>query len=50
MIGVSYAGPLEEGEVVLRRLRMFGSPLVDAIGAKPYMALQGLFDPTVSHG
>jgi FAD binding domain/Berberine and berberine like len=50
MIGVCYAGLLEEGEVVLRRLRMFGSPLVDAIGAKPYTSLQGLFDPTVPHG
>jgi hypothetical protein len=50
MIGVCYAGPIEEGEVVLRPLRTFGSPLVDAIGAKPYTTLQGLFDPTVPHG
>ena len=50
IIGVCYAGPIQEGEEVLRRLRTFGSPLVDAIDAKPYTALQSLFDPTVPHG
>jgi FAD/FMN-containing dehydrogenase len=50
MIGVCYAGPIEEGEVLLRPLRAFGSPLVDAIDAKPYATLQALFDPAVPHG
>ncbi len=50
MIGVCYAGPMQEGEGILGRLRTFGSPLVDAVGAKPYTTLQGLFDPTVPHG
>jgi FAD/FMN-containing dehydrogenase len=50
MVAVCYAGPIEEGEVVLRPLRAFGSPLVDAIGARPYTALQSMFDATVPHG
>ena len=50
MIAVCYAGSVEEGDAVLRPLRTFGSPLVDAIGARPYAALQAMFDPTVPHG
>jgi FAD/FMN-containing dehydrogenase len=50
MVAVCYAGPVEEGEVVLRPLRAFGSPLVDAIGARPYTELQSMFDATVPHG
>jgi len=38
MIGVCYAGPIEKGEVVLRPLRTFGSPIVDGFRAswKPF--------------
>jgi FAD/FMN-containing dehydrogenase len=50
MIAVCYAGPVGEGEVVLRPLRAFGSPLVDAIVARPYTELQSMFDATVPHG
>jgi FAD/FMN-containing dehydrogenase len=50
MIAVCYAGPIGEGEVVLRPLRAFGSPLVDAIGARSYTTLQSMFDATVPHG
>jgi hypothetical protein len=50
MIGVCYAGPVEDGQALLQPLRAFGSPLVDAIGATPYTTLQALFDPVVPHG
>jgi Berberine and berberine like len=33
-----------------RPLRAFGSPLLDAIEARPYTALQSMFDATVPHG
>jgi FAD/FMN-containing dehydrogenase len=50
MVVVCYAGPLGEGEAVVRPLRAFGSPLLDAIEARPYTALQSMFDATVPHG
>jgi FAD/FMN-containing dehydrogenase len=50
MVVVCYAGTLAEGEAVLRLLREFGSPLFDAIAARPYIALQSMFDATVPHG
>jgi FAD/FMN-containing dehydrogenase len=50
MVGVCYAGPLDRGEALLRPLRSFGRPVVDAIGPRPYTELQRLFDPTVPHG
>jgi FAD/FMN-containing dehydrogenase len=49
-VTVCYAGPIAEGEQVLRPLRTFGPPLVDLIAPKPYATLQGLFDATVPHG
>jgi FAD/FMN-containing dehydrogenase len=50
MVVVCYAGALTQGEVVLRPLRAFGSPLFDAIEARPYISLQSMFDATVPHG
>jgi len=50
MVVVCYAGPLGEGEAVVRPLRAFGSPLLDAIEARPYTELQSMFDATVPHG
>jgi FAD/FMN-containing dehydrogenase len=50
MIAVCYAGPVEDGLALLRPLRTFGSPLVDAIGAPPYTTLQALLDAAVPHG
>jgi FAD/FMN-containing dehydrogenase len=47
---VCYAGPVEEGERVLRPLRRFGSPAADLVAAKPYITHQSTFDPTVPHG
>jgi FAD binding domain/Berberine and berberine like len=50
MISVCYCGSIEEGEALLQPLRVFGTPLVDAINPSPYTALQGMFDATVPHG
>jgi FAD/FMN-containing dehydrogenase len=44
MIGVCYAGPLEEGERVVQPLREFGQPLADTIGPMSYKAFHTMFD------
>jgi hypothetical protein len=45
-----YAGPIEEGQRVLRPLKEFGSPLVDLIGPKPFTAHQSMFDSGATSG
>jgi len=45
-----YAGDVEEGERAVRDLRRFGTPLVDLVEPKPYVAHQGAIDETVPHG
>ena len=45
-----WAGPLEEGEEVVRPLRALGTPLVDLLGPIPYVALQQLVDPLYAAG
>jgi FAD/FMN-containing dehydrogenase len=47
---VCYAGPIEEGEKVLRPLREFKAPILDAVVPKPYLAHQATFDPAYPHG
>ena len=47
---VCYTGPIEEGEKVLRPLREFKTPILDAVGSKPYLAHQAMFDPAYPHG
>src|SRR5215467_50028 len=41
-----YSGDLAEGERVLRPLREFGTPLVDAMRPMPYTSMQGQFGPS----
>jgi FAD/FMN-containing dehydrogenase len=43
-IGFVYAGPIEEGEAVVQRLRAFGSPVADAVQPMPYSAAQTMVD------
>jgi len=50
LISVCWAGPLEEGEEVVRPLRALGTPLVDLLGPIPYVALQQLSDPLYAPG
>lgn len=45
-----YAGDLDEGERVLRPLKEFGSPVLDACAPKPYVDHQAMFDPSFPHG
>jgi FAD binding domain/Berberine and berberine like len=45
-----YAGPVEEGEEVVRPLKAFGSPVLDLCQPKPYVAHQAMFDPSFPHG
>jgi FAD/FMN-containing dehydrogenase len=45
-----YAGPVEDGERVLRALRQFGAPLVDLVGPTRYVDHQSGIDDTVPHG
>lgn len=44
-----YAGALEEGEKVLRPLRSFGAPVLDACASKPFLDHQAMFDPSFPH-
>ena len=45
-----YAGDVAEGERAVRDLRRFGTPLVDLVEPKPYVAHQRAIDETVPHG
>jgi FAD/FMN-containing dehydrogenase len=45
-----YAGPIEDGERVVRPLRSFGSPVLDLCAPKPFLAHQSMFDPSFPHG
>ncbi|HEV8626120.1 MAG TPA: FAD-binding oxidoreductase [Acidimicrobiia bacterium] len=47
---VCYAGPVEEGERIVRPIRAFGTPAFDAVMPKPYVAHQKTFDPAFPHG
>ncbi len=43
-IFVSYNGAVEEGELILKPLREFGTPLADMIGPMPYTQVQRMMD------
>jgi len=45
-----YAGPVEEGERVIRPMKRFGSPFLDLCVPKPFIAHQSMFDPSFPHG
>jgi FAD/FMN-containing dehydrogenase len=47
---VCYAGPVDDGETACAPLRRFGRPVIDALGAQPYVALQRAVDASVPHG
>ncbi len=50
MVGVSYVGPISDGEERLRPLRAFRAPLLDLIGPTSYVGFQSALDSTVMHG
>jgi FAD/FMN-containing dehydrogenase len=45
-----YAGPVEEGEKVVRPMKEYGSPALDLCVAKPFLDHQAMFDPSFPHG
>src|SRR5262245_29938912 len=49
-VACCYAGPVEDGERIVRPLRRFGTPLVDLIGPTLYVDHQAALDDTVPHG
>ena len=50
VIGVCYAGAIEDGEQIVRPLKEFGSPLVDLVGRKPFVAHQIMLDAASPSG
>ena len=46
----SYAGAVDDGERAVSELRRFGTPLLDLVEPKPYVAHQSAIDETVPHG
>ncbi|MGB2876165.1 MAG: FAD-binding oxidoreductase [Gaiellaceae bacterium] len=49
MVICCYAGPVEEGEKVVRPMKEFGSPIIDLCEPKPFLAHQAMFDPSFPH-
>jgi hypothetical protein len=49
IVGCCYAGPVEEGEKVLKPLREFGSPLADVCAPRPFLQHQAMLDPSFPH-
>ena len=49
-IACCWAGPVEEGEEVVRPLKEFGNPVLDVCKPKPYLAHQAMFDASFKHG
>jgi FAD/FMN-containing dehydrogenase len=45
-----YAGPVEDGERVLRALRDFGRPVLDLCRPTPFVEHQAMFDPSFAPG
>jgi hypothetical protein len=49
-IACCYAGPVEDGERVVRPLKEFGTPVLDLCEPKPFVEHQMMFDPSFPHG
>ena len=49
-LAMIYVGPLDEAEAALAPIRSIGSPVLDTVGPKPYVAHQQMFDPAAPHG
>jgi hypothetical protein len=50
MVIFCYAGPVEDGETVVKPMRTFGAPLLDLCAPKPFVAHQAMFDPSFPAG
>ena len=49
VVGTCYAGPVEDGESVLKPLREFDSPLLDGCARMPFTQHQAMLDPSFPH-
>lgn len=49
-IAACYAGPVEDGDRVLRPLKSFGSPVLDRCEPKPFIEHQAMMDASYPHG
>ena len=49
-LGVCFAGPVEEGQEAVRPLKEFGSPLVDLVAPKSFLAHQTMLDAASPSG
>jgi FAD/FMN-containing dehydrogenase len=49
-VACCHAGPVEEGEKVVRPIKEFGSPVLDLCMPRPYLAHQSMFDPSFPPG
>ena len=49
-VACCYAGPVEQGEAVVRPLKAFDSPVLDLCEPKAYVAHQAMFDAAFRHG
>jgi FAD/FMN-containing dehydrogenase len=49
-VTVCYAGPIEEGERVVRPMREFGTPVLDLCFPKPFLDHQSMFDTSLPPG
>ena len=50
VVACCYAGPVEDGEKVLRPIRKFGTPVLDVCAPKPFVNHQAMFDPSFPRG
>ena len=49
-VAVLYAGPVEDGQRIVKPLKEWGSPLADVVAPKPFIAHQTMFDTGAPHG
>src|SRR5207253_3386802 len=49
MVIPCYAGPVEDGEKVVRPMKEFASPIIDLCEPKPFVVHQAMFDPSFPH-
>jgi FAD/FMN-containing dehydrogenase len=49
-VAACYAGPVEDGEKLMRPLKSFRSPALDLCMPKPFVVHQKTFDPSFRHG
>jgi hypothetical protein len=50
IVACCWAGDIDAGEAVVRPLKEFGSPVLDLLVPKPYLAHQEMFDPSFPRG